>query len=70
MVVAFSGMFEMVEMIAALLVSPELGDAYLGTQGDVWDAQKDMLAATVGAIIAMALTSFFRNIFKRKRKDL
>jgi putative membrane protein len=57
-------------MAAALIVSPELGDAYLGTQGDVWDAQKDMLAATVGAVIAMALTSVFRNIFKRKRKDL
>ncbi len=70
MVLAFSGMFEVVEMIAAQNVSPELGDAYLGTQGDVWDAQKDMLAATVGAVIAMVLTSFFRNIFKRKRKDL
>jgi len=53
MVLAFSGMFEVVEMLAVLIVSPELGDAYLGTQGDVWDAQKDMLAATVGAVIAM-----------------
>jgi putative membrane protein len=70
MVLAFSGMFEMIEMIAALIVSPELGDAYLGTQGDSWDAQKDMLAATVGAVIAMAMTSVLRNIFKRKRKDL
>lgn len=70
MVLAFSGMFEMIEMVAAQIVSPELGDAYLGTQGDIWDAQKDMLAATVGAVIAMILTSVFRNIFKRKRKDL
>ncbi len=70
MVLAFSGMFEVIEMIAALIVSPELGDAYLGTQGDIWDAQKDMLAATAGAVIAMVLTSVFRNIFKRKRKDL
>ncbi|HPC74242.1 MAG TPA: DUF2238 domain-containing protein [Syntrophales bacterium] len=70
MVVAFSGMFEMIEMVAALIVSPELGDAYLGTQGDIWDAQKDMLAATAGAVVAMAATSVLRNIFKRKRKDL
>ncbi|HOD35589.1 MAG TPA: DUF2238 domain-containing protein [Syntrophales bacterium] len=70
MVLAFSGMFEMIEMVAALIVSPDLGDAYLGTQGDVWDPQKDMLAATAGAVIAMALTSVFRNVFKRKRKDL
>jgi putative membrane protein len=32
------------------------GQAYLGTQGDVWDAQKDMALASLGALIAMAVT--------------
>jgi len=36
-------------------VSPELGAAYLGTQGDEWDAQKDMIAALTGACLCMAL---------------
>ena len=45
--------FEMFEWMATLLVAPELGDAYLGTQGDQWDAQKDMGLATVGSIIVM-----------------
>jgi uncharacterized membrane protein YjdF len=33
------------EWTAALIVAPELGHAYLGTQGDSWDAQKDMALA-------------------------
>ena len=59
-VLAFSAVFELFEMAAALITSPELGDAYLGTQGDVFDAQKDMLMAGLGAVIAMAVTWFLR----------
>ncbi len=54
-ILAFSGFFEVLEAIIAILVSPELGDAYLGTQGDTWDAQKDMGLAFIGACIAMSL---------------
>ncbi len=36
-------------------VHPELGIAYLGSQGDMWDAQKDMAAALYGALICMTL---------------
>jgi putative membrane protein len=50
-IVSLSGFFEIVEGIVALLVNPELGAAYLGTQGDVWDAQKDMALAIGGAVI-------------------
>jgi putative membrane protein len=45
-----------VESWVAQIVSPELGDAYLGTQGDIWDAQKDMTLAIVGALITVGLT--------------
>ena len=55
-ILSLGAVFEIFEMWAALLVSPELGDAYLGTQGDIWDAQQDMLQATLGAICAMVLT--------------
>jgi putative membrane protein len=51
---AQSGLFEIVEAVVAQIVSPELGAAYLGTQGDEWDAQKDMLAALSGALLCMA----------------
>jgi putative membrane protein len=55
-IVSMSGFFEIVEAIVAWLVSPELGQAYLGIQGDVWDAQKDMALAIFGSgIIATIL---------------
>jgi putative membrane protein len=53
---AQSALFELVEAVAAALVSPELGAAYLGTQGDEWDAQKDMASALAGAILLMSVT--------------
>lgn len=53
---AQSSLFELIEAIAATLVSPELGAAYLGMQGDEWDAQKDMGLALLGAILTMSLT--------------
>jgi putative membrane protein len=55
-VISLSGIFEVVESWVAQIASPELGDAYLGTQGDVWDAQKDMTLAIIGALITVGLT--------------
>lgn len=55
-ILAQSGFFEVVEAIVAMIVSPELGSMYLGTQGDEWDAQKDMAAAFAGAILTMSIT--------------
>lgn len=57
-IVAFSAIYEIIEAITAMTVSPELGAAYLGTQGDEWDAHKDAGLATLGAIIAMLVTWF------------
>ena len=56
-ILAFSAMYEIMESWLAQIVSPNLGDAWLGTQGDIWDAQKDMTAALVGASICMILTA-------------
>ncbi len=56
LVLAFSGFYEIVEAWVAMIVSPELGAAYLGTQGDVWDAQSDMGLALLGAVTAMLCT--------------
>jgi putative membrane protein len=49
-VISSSTIFELFEWGAAVSFGGDLGVAYLGTQGDVWDAQKDMLFAAVGAI--------------------
>ena len=52
-----SMMFELFEWVAAELFGGELGQAYLGTQGDIWDAHKDMALASLGALIAMLITA-------------
>ncbi len=51
-----SAMFEMFEWAAAEVFGGDLGVAYLGTQGDVWDAHKDMGLAALGAVVAMLVT--------------
>lgn len=54
-VFAGSASFEIIEMCVALVVDPAAGQAYLGTQGDEWDGQKDMALAAVGALITLSL---------------
>lgn len=51
----FAAVYELIEWLAALALDPAGGDAFLGTQGDVWDAQKDMAYAIVGAALGLAL---------------
>ena len=43
--------------LAATVLGGDLGQAYLGTQGDIWDAHKDMALASLGALIAMLVTA-------------
>jgi len=53
-----SALFELIEWGAAEVLGGDLGAAYLGTQGDLWDAHKDMALASLGALIAMLVTAF------------
>jgi putative membrane protein len=58
-----SMLYELIEWAAAAVFGGELGMAYLGTQGDVWDAHKDMALASLGALIticALAVTQRMR----------
>lgn len=61
-----SMLYELVEWGVAALWGGELGMAYLGTQGDVWDAHKDMALASLGALLAMGLTAAINS---RKQRD-
>jgi len=54
-VLGLSGLWEIIESWVARAVHPELGVMYLGSQGDIWDAQKDMAAALYGALLSMTL---------------
>ncbi len=55
---ASSMMFELFEWGAAEWFGGDLGVAYLGTQGDIWDAHKDMALASLGTLLAMLITLF------------
>ncbi|TSH78449.1 DUF2238 domain-containing protein [Acinetobacter sp. RF15A] len=50
-VIASSLLYEWLEWWIAVSLSPEEAENYNGQQGDIWDAHKDMLLATIGAII-------------------
>jgi len=60
-----SMIFELFEWAAAEIFGGDLGVAYLGTQGDVWDAHKDMMLASIGAAIAMLITALI-NVYLKK----
>ena len=50
---SISCLYELIECAVADVFFPEQDFAYLGTQGGIWDAQKDMFMAFCGALISM-----------------
>jgi putative membrane protein len=59
-----SAFYELIEWAVADVFFPAQGVAYLGTQGDIWDAQKDIFLAFSGAIIATTIVSAIKKYFK------
>ncbi len=57
--------YELLEWTSVIIFSPEFGVAYLGMQGDIWDAQNDMLANMLGAIVVAIVYFFMRKPKKR-----
>ena len=58
-IIALSAIYEIFEWRYAVSADPSAGIAILGSQGDIWDAQKDMLMDTLGAILGWILYLFF-----------
>ena len=56
-VLAIGAFYEFIEWWVAVLVTPALGDKFLGTQGDIWDTQWDMFLALLGAVITLIIFS-------------
>jgi len=59
-VMSIAAGYEIVEWAYAVIDGGDTGLEFLGSQGDIWDAQKDMLADTVGALISLALFLYIR----------
>jgi len=60
---SISAFYELIEWAVADVFFKAQGDAYLGTQGDIWDAQKDIFLAFTGAILATTIVSAVKRIF-------
>jgi len=60
-----SMLFELFEWGAAEWFGGDLGIAYLGTQGDVWDAHKDMALASLGALVTMIIVAIINSSIYR-----
>ena len=71
--VSTSALYELFEWGAAEVFGGELGAAYLGTQGDAWDAHRDMALASAGALLAMlataALNAYLQHDFARELQE-
>src|SRR6187455_1289844 len=61
---SISAFYELIEWAVADVFFKSQGDAYLGTQGDICDAQKDIFLAFCGAILATSIVSLVKKIFK------
>jgi putative membrane protein len=62
---SFSALYELIEWWAAVAFGGDLGVHYLGTQGDVWDGQRDMALATLGALICMLIAMAVNRMWQR-----
>jgi putative membrane protein len=56
---AISGLYEIFEWLLTVIVASESADRYNGQQGDLWDAQKDMALAAIGAILSATAAAFW-----------
>ena len=61
---SISAFYELIEWSVADVFFKAQGGSYLGMQGDIWDAQKDIFTALVGAILATTIVSLIKKVFK------
>lgn len=67
-IAAIAMSYEFIEWIFALSAAPDAAADYLGSQGDIWDAQKDMLGDTLGALAATLFFFWMQGIVRIKRE--
>ncbi len=68
MTLAFSACYEMLEALAASVLTPQRGEEFVGMQGDMWDSQKDMFMAGLGVLMAMIVIATVRTLRSRRKE--
>jgi len=66
---ASSACYEMLEAFLASILTPERGEEFVGMQGDMWDSQKDMFMAGLGALAAMVILAAVRTMRSRREVE-
>lgn len=64
MIISVAAVYELFEWQFAIMSDPAAGNSVLGSQGDIWDAQKDMLSDTLGAVTVL-LGVWIKKIFSK-----
>jgi putative membrane protein len=64
---ALSAIYEILEALAANVLTPERGEEFVGMQGDMWDSQEDMFMAGLGSLVAVLLIA---GIVKRRKRHI
>jgi putative membrane protein len=59
-IMSIAAAYEIIEWLYAVIAGGPAGVEFLGSQGDIWDAQKDMLLDTLGAVTSLILFFFYR----------
>lgn len=67
MILSISAFYEILEWLAVIILQPDLGMAFLGIQGDIWDAHKDTLSAMIGALINIAFYRSYTQLWLSKK---
>ncbi|KGL64305.1 DUF2238 domain-containing protein [Polaribacter sp. Hel1_85] len=65
-IISASALYEIIEWLVSSVFFVEQGISYLGTQGDIWDSQKDMSIAFLGVVLAAMLYSI-SEFYKKKK---
>jgi len=64
---SFSAIYEILEALMAMVLTPERGEEFVGMQGDMWDSQEDMLMAGLGSVVAMIAIAAIRRALEPRR---
>ena len=64
MVLSISTFYELLEWFAVMIIQPDLGMAFLGTQGDIWDAHKGTALAMFGALVNIAFYQSYKKLWE------
>lgn len=66
---ALSAIYEILEALAANILTPERGEEFVGMQGDMWDSQEDMFMAGLGAVMGVLVIAWMVRRYRARTRQ-